>query len=295
MSDSSITSIYVSHASEKYIRRFAARHLRELGKKTYVVNSHIDSISSDDLFGFEVINLNRNAGFSAANNAAIDLALKEGVDFFLFINPDVLLPEGWLDSMKSYLADASLKDAGVFTVPLLGYDFDKDAPTGLVDSLGIYPVWYGRWYDRGAGKPVENFELGVAPYDLPAACGALMVIPADVVRSLLSQDGYVFNEHYFMYKEDIELSVRIRRLNKRVIMLPNLPVYHCRGWADKRGETPFWARELSSRNELKMHLRYFWRYLPYSMLKYTYVISLERMMIAFSSLTGSRNACDHTK
>ena len=116
------------------------------------------------------------------------------------------------------------------------------------------------------------------PYEIQAACGALMLVNKDVIIELLNKDGFVFNESYFMYKEDIELSIRTRRLGKKILMIPEAPAFHCRGWAKKRAGSPYWAKELSARNEFKMHLMYYWRFLPYSICKYIYVRFFERFI-----------------
>lgn len=278
----SVVSIYVSHNSEKYIKKFSSRHRVELGEKVFLINSSSNVISAESFCDFEVINIGENIGFSAANNIGIKYGSEFEPDYFLLVNPDIFLPPSWLESVLDVIEGISKHDVGMFTVPLLGYDFEKDEPTGLVDNQGLEHTWYGRWFDVFKGDDVSVLDDEVPPYEIQAACGALMLIHKDVVYQLLEKDGYVFNESYFMYKEDIELSLRVRKLGKSIMMVPSVPVFHCRGWAKDRADSPYWARELSARNELKMHLKYYRRFLPYSFLKYFYVIFLETSTLNLS-------------
>lgn len=279
-----IISIYVSHDSEHFINKFALRHSCELGDKTIILNSSARPYLVDDKLAVEIYELGKNIGFAAANNIGIELGLKDNPDFFLIINPDVLLPVSWLKNVLGVINDMRKLDVGIFTVPLLGYDFEADKPNGLVDSLGVDHTWYGRWFDVSQGDDVCVLKKAILPYEVTAACGALMLIDKDVVCNLLDKDGYVFNESYFMYKEDLELSLRVRKLNKKIMMIPSASVFHCRGWAKERADSPYWARKLSALNELKMHLKYYWRFLPYSFLKYFYVMFFERYTSKKSNL-----------
>ena len=283
MSEISIISVYVSHNSEAFIKKFGDRHKHELGEKTFLVNSSTYPIDQDDFPGFEVINVGDNIGFSAANNLAIRAGLEFEPEYFLIINPDVYLPAGWMKKVMHEISQVRCEKAGLYTVPLLGYDFEKDIPTGKIDSLGLSHTWYGRWHDVLQGHDAVALDVGTEPYPVEAACGALMLIEKDTVCSLLERDGYVFNESYFMYKEDVELSLRIKRLGKELFMLPVAPVFHCRGWAADRSDSPYWARYRSARNELEMHMSYYWRFVPYSIIKYIYVKYIERVMMGLLS------------
>jgi GT2 family glycosyltransferase len=40
----------------------------------------------------------------------------------------------------------------------------------------------------------------------------------------------VFDSDFFLYKEDIELSLRLRKLGWSLLYDPRLTAYHCRGW-----------------------------------------------------------------
>lgn len=273
-----ISPIVVTHNSEKYLEKFWEDNSKELGCVITIVNSSENKVNLDSSEKYSVIEANGNIGFAAANNIGINHCLNENPQYFLIVNPDVVLPSGWLVNVNKILKDSRISDVAIYTVPLLAYDFEQSRPTGYVDSMGIEHTWYGRWYDVLKGGVAAEQKKESSPYEISAACGALMLIRRDAVHELLHKDGYVFNDAYFMYKEDIELSLRVRIMGKKIIMIPSAPVYHCRGWASTRAGSPYWARRLSVRNELKMHQKFYWRYLPYSALKYMYVNTIERLL-----------------
>ncbi|NML98987.1 glycosyltransferase family 2 protein [Paraburkholderia sp. RP-4-7] len=269
-------SIYVSYHSEKYIDCFLGRHRQELGETVLIVNSTPEKYAGD-LSDVKCLEARKNVGFAAANNLGI-VGLSGGAhDFIIFINPDVVMPQGWLGSFSKICDLPEYRDVGVFTGPLLGYSFARDEPTGLIDSLGIWRTSYGKWFDKQQGQPTTAPDSVITePQEVPAVCGALMVVRKKVIEELVSEYGFFFDESYFMYKEDIEVSLRIRRKGWRTLLHPSLAAYHCRGWDPNRGAMPKWTRSISSRNELKMHLRHQWRGVPYSLLKYLYVKLMEK-------------------
>jgi GT2 family glycosyltransferase len=277
MKELSIISVYVSHDSYEYIKKFSDRHKEELGESVYLINSSLNDVEPEEFQDFKVINLGENLGFSAANNIGIKLGTRFDPDYILIINPDVYLPTAWLSRVLKVVRQFDKSDVGIFTVPLIAYDFSADRKRDVLDGVGIAQNWYGRWFDVSQGEGLNVLNKSLPPYELQAACGALMLIHKDVVSELLKSDGYVFNESYFMYKEDIELSIRTRKLGKKIIMIPSEPVFHCRGWEKSRASSPYWARLLSAKNELKMHLKFHKCFLPYSALKYFYVRFLERV------------------
>lgn len=272
-----ISTIVVTHNSEKYLELFWQGNRKELNNDIYIINSNADKLNVRWSNDFKVVEAGANVGFSAANNIGLKQCLKSGADFFLIINPDICLPSGWLSSVIDVINDSQYVDVGVFTVPLLGYDFKKNRPNGFIDSLGVDHTWYGRWFDLSQGDDAGVLDGDKLPYEVAAACGALMLIRRHVVTELINRDGYVFNESFFMYKEDIELSIRIRSLGKKIMILPSAKVFHCRGWAKDRAASPYWARVMSARNEFNMHLKHRWCFLPYSLAKYLYVKFIERI------------------
>lgn len=212
-----------------------------------------------------------NIGFAAANNLGYS-SLEESLDYILFLNPDVILPKDFLEKALAWMQTAGREKVGAITGPLLGWDLEKEAPTGLIDSTGIFETGYGRFYDRAQGyqarhNPFQQLER------LPAICGALMFCRKGALESVKLPHFQIFDEDFFCYKEDIDLSYRLRKKGWTLCYVPEFVAYHARGWKTKRSDMERSVRLMSAKNELKLHLK---GYNPikiiYSALKYFGVV-----------------------
>jgi len=127
----------------------------------------------------------RNIGFGQGHNRV--LAGVEA-DFLLLLNPDVELPRGGLDRLVDYL-DRHPECGSV--APVLA-----DGPDG---KLGGYGMAY----------PGQNL-LPRSWRDLPGKIAMLQGACMLVRTGLLRQLGG-FDQRFFLYAEDVDLSLRIRR------------------------------------------------------------------------------------
>jgi GT2 family glycosyltransferase len=214
---------------------------------------------------------NRNLGFTGGNNLGWQrLAPKDG--FVLFLNPDVLLPSDLLARLLALMNEPRARSFGAVGVRLLGYDFEGNRPTGRIDSTGIFPRWYGAWRDRRDGSPPAGDVLEA----VPALCGAFLFCRVAALRAIQFPDETVFDGRYFTYKEDIELSLRLRSAGWSLGTWHGAEAWHGRGWNQNRAQMPRASRLLSARNEVRLHARHApWR-LPYSLAKWAYVRWWER-------------------
>jgi len=231
-----------------------------------VDSGSIDTAYLDTFSGRDEITLIRsdNRGFAEANNLGYrEIAGEAGV--VLFLNPDTFLPEEYIGLAVEILDDN--RDAAIVSGKLLGFDIQKGAATGKIDSTGIFRKWYGRWYDRGKGED-DSGEYTHAE-DIPAVCGALMVCR---MRALQDYKGEIFDNEFFLYKEDIELSLRLRRDGWKLIYDPRLIAYHCRGWQKKRKEMDFPLRLMAAKNELRLYRKHPSPYILWGLLKYLSVV-----------------------
>jgi N-acetylglucosaminyl-diphospho-decaprenol L-rhamnosyltransferase len=223
---------------------------------------------------FKLLRNIRNEGFCGGNNTGY--ALARTCDYVLFLNPDALVTNRFMEDALQWMERPEHARVGCLTGTLLGFDVAAARPTGLIDSTGIFQKWYGKWYDRRQGTPWETPPPGSAIEDLPAACGALMFCRTAALEEVARNTEEVFDKRFFMYKEDIDLSLRLRARGWRIVYWPDLLCYHGRGWQG-RGKMSYRARYWSARNELRLCWRNHLKGLPYSLLKFTYVATLERL------------------
>ncbi len=217
-----------------------------------------------------IVDLQKNIGFSQANNRGFALC-PISIPFVLFLNPDVLLNSSVTEQCIQYMDENPT--VGCLTGKMLGYDMKSQKTTGLLDSTGVFRKWYGRWFDRGQGKTDKGlYELNE---DLPAACGAFMFCRREALEEVSLGVNVIFDPDFFLYKEDIELSLRFRKKGWRIAYLAGLVVGHGRGWKTNRKQMPYFLRELAARNELLLYRKHPSPYIVWAFIKYLLVRGLK--------------------
>ncbi len=264
-----ICAVIVTHNSQKYL----GKCIEALTGQTAPVERIIiiDSGSSDtsylDFYSErDDIDIRRrsNIGFAAANNIGFSIA-SIGSDYTLFLNPDTFLA---LDFIEKAVALAEKNEVyGVITGVLYGFDLTREKPNDRIDSTGVFRKWYGKWYDRGQGIRISAADIPEAG-SVPAACGALMFCRT---AALTDELPMIFDESFFMYKEDIELSLRLRKKGWKIFYSPELSAWHCRGWDPVRKNMSRTARLRSSLNEIRMYRKHPSLYMIWALGKYALV------------------------
>ncbi len=184
-----------------------------------------------------------NVGFSKANNIGFEAIVAESEGMVVFINPDTFLPPEYLALAVTVLDENP--GAAVVSGKLLGFDRKAMRPSGKIDSTGIFKRWYGRWYDRGQGEEDRGQYHLVAA--LPAVCGALICCR---LKALQPYRGTVFDPDFFLYKEDVDLALRLRAAGWILIYDPRLYAYHCRGWAKNRARIGYNLRLIAAQSDV---------------------------------------------
>lgn len=139
-----------------------------------------------------------NLGFGAGVNAAVDLLSQQGeFDYFWILNPDVVVRAGTLDRL---LDSAVTNDCSIISPAIL------IAGTGLAWYVGgAIRVAAGRSVHDGIGKEFDPSMGGFK--EVTFITGAAPLIRAEAWRHLRG-----FDERYFLYCEDADLSMRATEL-----------------------------------------------------------------------------------
>ena len=149
-----------------------------------------------------------NRGFGAACNLAAQLA---GGSYLAFLNPDTVVESGWLDELTQVLEETS--DAALATSKVLLLD----APD-RINAAGNDSNFTGLTLCRGAGQPRPRFD---EREEVGAVSGAAFVMRRSVFTALGG-----FDESFFLYLEDTDLSWRARLAGYRCLYVPGSIVYH---------------------------------------------------------------------
>jgi len=177
--------------------------------------------------------LDDNVGFARANNLAMDRARGRAV---LVLNPDTVVPPGALRACLDELwRDPSV---GVLTPRLV----DRDGRLDRRCHRGFPTLWSSFCYfttlDRVfRGPRSRRYTLGHLPEteaaDVEAVSGAFMLMPRD---AMVAVGG--FDEQFFMYAEDIDLSLRFIEHGYRVRYWPGVDVVHVGAGSNVAGQRP---------------------------------------------------------
>ncbi len=172
-----------------------------------------------------------NKGFSKANNQAVEIAQGE---YVLFLNPDTVMPEDFLRTLTDYMdrhpeagavGPRLIDGKGVFAP-----DGKKSFPSlsvAIFKTMGINKLfpkspYFNKYYAVHVG------ERETAEVDVLSGCCMM------VRKTAMEEAGGAFDEDYFMYCEDVDLSYRIQKAGYKNIYYPETTLIHYKGESTKK-------------------------------------------------------------
>lgn len=279
-----IAIIIVTHNSQRYLSKAIqclvnTNHSISFHQTIIIVDSgsretaylepYINQTQSNSQTTIKVILTNKNIGFCQGNNLGMQY-ISSKTDYILFLNPDAFIFPNFIRQALEFMEKPLNQKYGAITGELLGYDINADKPTGTYDSTGIFCTWYGKWYDRNQKESIQSKKTVSNVEEIPAICGALMFCRKRALDQVLVNGKEVMDSSFYMYKEDIDLSLRLRKAKWKLAIVHAFKAYHCRGWQD-RTSIPKKLRLHSAMNELKIHWRIRSYRMIYSFTKFLYV------------------------
>lgn len=183
-------------------------------------NSEIEAITKH--FGFTYIDPGMNLGFGKAHNLGLELAIEAQSKHHIIINPDITFPEDTIDKLVSVLEQD--KSIGIL-MPRVCY------PNGDFQFLckklpSPFNLIIRRFIPFKALKDRLNikYELQELDYsiqqEVPTISGCFLISPTSVLREMSG-----FDERFFMYLEDVDLTRRVG-MKYKVVYSPEATVYH---------------------------------------------------------------------
>lgn len=162
----------------------------------------------------EFLCLPENRGFAGGNNAGWQQLVTTGAvpDFLVLLNPDTLLEPGWLSPLLQHLAD-HLEVAAVQPLIVLHPETDR------INTLGNDCHYLGFGLLRGYRDSVDTAPQ--SPVEIASFSGAACVLRGTVITEL-----GLFDERYFLYLEDTELSWKLRFTGHTIALVPMSRVFH---------------------------------------------------------------------
>lgn len=228
------------------VRYFIEACLHSVEKACKNINAEIfvvDNASTDDsasvlptLFpNIHFIWNEVNLGFSKANNLAIK---KANGQFILFLNPDTIVPEDCFEKCLSFFS--THHDAGALGVHMIDGNgiFHKESKRSfpapkvsffkMAGLANLFPnsKLFAAYY---AGHLPENKTASVE-----VLSGAFMMVSKKIMDRVKG-----FDEDYFMYAEDIDLSCRIKKTGFKNYYFAETSIIHFKGESTKKTDAEY--------------------------------------------------------
>tara|TARA_R110002049_G_scaffold57581_22_gene157776 strand:- start:3511 stop:4359 length:849 start_codon:yes stop_codon:yes gene_type:complete len=204
------------------------------------LQAQIDRWPASEWFNVRYAPQSSNLGFGYGHNTVLSELTS---DFHLVLNPDVELQDDTLQLGLTTLRQAS--DIALLSPSVVGSNGEQEFlckryPTVLVLLLrGFAPAIVRRLFQRQlASYEMRDLCSGETSADVEIASGCFMLMRTAALRAVGG-----FDEDFFLYFEDFDLSLRLATQG-RLVFEPVMRIVHHGGYAASKGH---------------LHLRYFIR------------------------------------
>ncbi|MCI6504037.1 MAG: glycosyltransferase family 2 protein [Prevotella sp.] len=198
------------------------------------------SVLANEFPTVRTIVLEKNWGFADGYNKALE---QIDAEYYLLLNSDVRVEDGWLDAMLDYMRKNN--DVAACQPKLL-----SDLSPTLFEYAGACGGFIDRYgYPYCRGRILEELEEDHGQYntvmELLWASGACLLIRSTDYWKAGGLDG-----RFFAHNEEIDLCWRLNIMGRRVVCIPQSKVYHLGGGTLPKGNPQ--KTYLNFRNNLTM-------------------------------------------
>ena len=166
-----------------------------------------------------LIKNSQNLGFAGGINTGLVYARKQGFEYIGVLNPDAIADKKWCRALVDELS--SQPKCGIVT----GILQRRDGKT--LDTTGDFYTTWGLPGPRNRDEPVKNAPS--KPGEVFGATGG-----GAIYRAAIFDDIDMFDEDFFMYYEDVDLSFRAQLAGWKVRFTPKAIAYHKVGASSKK-------------------------------------------------------------
>ena len=232
-------SIIIVNYNVKYFLAHCLLSVLYASKNSQVEVFVVDNMSQDgsvemvkEKFPWVILIANEeNIGFAKANNQAVELSTGK---YILYLNPDTIVPEDCFEKCIAYM-DAHEK------VGALGCRLIDGKGIFLPESKRGFPTAQAAFFKISGLSSIfkkstffNQYHLGFLSEhetnEVDVLVGCFMFCRKTVIDEVGS-----FDEEYFMYGEDIDLSYKIKQAGFSNVYFPETTVIHYKGESTKKG------------------------------------------------------------
>ena len=193
----------------------------------YIVDNANDPVLAKEISALQndrikYVPMSENRGFGSGHNAAIKKSMSEGCDYHMIVNPDIKFDPGTLEKIEMFME--SDKEIGLVMPKTLFPDGSLQRNCKLVPAPAdlIFKRFFPEFLVRFRMKRFMMCDYDHdAVLDVPYLCGCFMAFRC----SVLNKTG-IFDERFFMYPEDIDITRRIFSAGWRTVYYPGAEVIH---------------------------------------------------------------------
>ncbi|WP_052953983.1 glycosyltransferase family 2 protein [Clostridium sp. C8] len=260
-----ISLVIINYNNKEYLKRCLDSIYSQTHNNLEII--FIDNQSSDNSFEYIkeeyssknilLIKNDVNNGYAGAANQGIKLSKGK---YVMILNPDIIMEDDFIEKMYGFIE--SDEGIGALSGKLLKYDFKNDKKLNYIDSTGIIMFKSTRCIDRGQNE--EDLGQYDKTEQVFGVCGAAPLYRREVLEKVKVLDEY-FDEDFFAYKEDIDLSWRINLAGFKNMYYHKAIAYHGRGLGGSRGGIIKFIKNRKKQSEflrgisLRNHIMMIWK------------------------------------
>lgn len=208
-----VSVIIPNYNGEKYLRGCikSLRKQDELDFETIIIDNASQDSDYEWLAKYKEIifkQLDKNYGFSPAVNVGIKMAKGE---YVLLLNNDTIVEKDFIRQMVKVIEE-DIRIFGVSSKMIAYHNHD------IMDDAGDEYTILGWAYKTGDGKSVEDYTKSCKVF---SACAG-----AALYRKSVFDEMGLFDEQFFAYMEDVDVSYRARIYGYYNVYCPEAKVYH---------------------------------------------------------------------
>ena len=163
----------------------------------------------------------KNLGYGAGHNIAMRETLKKNVPYHLVVNPDIAFEPEILEKIVDFMDKNT--NIGLLMPKILYPDGEIQYLCKLLPTP--FDLIFRRFLPQSwTRKRTEKFEMRASGYDkvmdVPYLSGCFMFFRTEALREV-----GLFDERFFLYPEDLDITRRMRR-KFRTVFYPHVSVVH---------------------------------------------------------------------
>lgn len=259
-----VSIVIVNHNAGALITQCVQTALEQAQEVIVMDNASTDSSSANlkSCFSqnnhFSLMVSKQNLGFAAGCNKGMTVATQP---YILFLNPDCILGNESLHCMVEVLeSNPTIGMAGGYLINPDGSEQGggrRAIPSpwrAFVRGFGLYRLqkfWPRLFFDFH----LNTQPLPLKPIEVEAISGALMLVRRDAISAMGGWD-----EDYFLHCEDLDLCMRFRQNDWKILFVPNAPVTHYQGTCSHA--RPYFVAWHKHRGMMRFYQKFFHDHYP---------------------------------